>query len=147
MNDEVDAAFSTVQLNTAARVAVDLFGPLMEHKDYSQPSQCVFTCTGMSICSISVCLALPNQNMGTPTSAEGDIKSLHNYHPTFKELQEWSAAVGGGSLERGLSQTYIEDTERHFPPLTLFLFPPFQSATLTQSILKHWRAVSGVTML
>ncbi len=128
-------------------MAVDLCWPIMERKVYFQPSQCVFTCTGMSICSTCVCLALPSQSMGTPTSAEGDIKSLHNYHPTFKELQEWSTAVGGGSLERGLSQTYIEDMERLFHPLSLCLFPPFQSVTLTLSILKHWRAVSGVTML
>ena len=45
----------------------------------------------MSICSLCVCPAFASENAGTPTSAEGDIKSLHNYHPTFEEL--WSGAL------------------------------------------------------
>lgn len=65
---------------------------------------------------VCVCLALSNQNIGLSTSAEGVIKSLHNYHPTLKD---WSTAVGSGSLETGLAQTYIE---RHFPLLSPFSF-------------------------
>ncbi len=51
---------------------------------------------------MNVCLGLSSQNIGYSRSAEGDIKSLRNYHPTFKELKS-GAAVGGGSLEKRLS--------------------------------------------
>lgn len=57
----------------------------MELNVFRQPRHCVYMC--MSICSVFVCLTLSNQHIGPSTSTEGDIKSLHNYHPTFKELQ------------------------------------------------------------